>query len=89
MMRSSVHNFRNYNKNKDYQTEINKALQEGDYYGAAVNEQYRNTKIELEGLGDKYQPTSNYLYCVNSDGTKNEKVVREYGCIKDFYWRPF
>ena len=78
MVKSSNYDFRKYKKETDYQAEINKALQEGDYYGAAVNEQFRNTKIELEGLGDKYKPTSKYLYCINPDGTKNEAEVAKF-----------
>ena len=78
MVKSSNYDFRKYRKETDYQAEINKALQEGDYYGAAVNEQFRNAKIELEGLGDKYKPTSKYLYCINPDGTKNEAEVAKF-----------
>ena len=78
MVKSSNYDFSKYKKETDYQAEINKALQEGDYYGAAVNEQFRNTKIELEGLGDKYKPTSKYLYCINPDGTKNEAEVAKF-----------
>lgn len=39
-----------YNKDTDYQSKINEAVEQGDYKSAAVYEQSRNDKIEKEGL---------------------------------------
>ena len=47
-----------YNKNKNYQEEIDKAVQKGDYASASVLEKERNEKIDAEGLS--YQKTNNY-----------------------------
>ena len=78
MVKPYNYDFKKYKKETDYQAEINKALSEGDYYGAAVNEQFRNAKIELEGLSDKYQPTFKYMYCINPDGTKNQEEIAKF-----------
>ena len=78
MVKPYNYDFKKYKKETDYQAEINKALSEGDYYGAAVNEQFRNAKIELEGLEDKYQPTFKYMYCINPDGTKNQEEIAKF-----------
>ena len=48
-----------YDKNKDYQAEIDNAVKNGDYASASKLEQERNEKIDAEGLS--YEKTNNYL----------------------------
>lgn len=48
-----------YDKNKDYQAEIDKAVSEKNYKSAAELEQQRNEKIKGEGITG-YQPTNQY-----------------------------
>lgn len=47
-----------YDKNKNYQEEINKAVASGDYYTASTLEKERNEKIDGEGLS--VAKTNNY-----------------------------
>ena len=47
-----------YDKNTNYQEEINKAVANGDYASASRLEQLRNEKIDGEGLS--YEKTNNY-----------------------------
>ena len=47
-----------YNKETDYQSKINEAVEKGDYVSAAKYEQSRNAKIDGENLG--YQKTNKY-----------------------------
>lgn len=48
-----------YDKNKNYQEEINKAVSVGDYAAASRAEQERNEKIDGEGLS--YEKTNKYV----------------------------
>ena len=47
-----------YNKETDYQSKINEAVEKGDYESAAKYEQSRNEKIDAEGLD--YKKTNRY-----------------------------
>ncbi|NMB95433.1 MAG: hypothetical protein GYA02_02310, partial [Clostridiaceae bacterium] len=47
-----------YDKNVDYQAEINKAVARGDYASAKVLEQQRNAKIAGEGIKDYSMTTT-------------------------------
>ena len=57
-----------YNKNKNYQEEIDKAVQKGDYATASVLEKERNEKIDAEGLS--FQKTNNYAMPNGVSGSK-------------------
>lgn len=55
----SLYKVRNYDKDKDYSTEINRAASNGDYSSAGALEEERNRKIAGEGLS--YPKTYKYI----------------------------
>lgn len=55
----SLYKVRNYDKDKDYSTEINRAATNGDYSSAGALEEERNRKIAGEGLN--YPKTYKYI----------------------------
>lgn len=55
----SIYKIKDYDKNKDYTEEINKAVKTGDYSLAGSLEKKRNNKIAGEGLS--YPKTYNYI----------------------------
>ena len=60
-----------YDKNKDYQADINKYVQAGDYYNAALAEQARNAKIDGEGIKN-YNKTYYYQNYLNGNNTPGQ-----------------
>ena len=65
-----------YDKNKDYQEEINKAVAKGDYATASTLEKQRNEKIEAENLS--YDKTNNYTIPNGVDGATYNKMQSSY-----------
>lgn len=62
-----------YNKETDYQSKINEAVERGDYESAAKYEQSRNEKIDAEGLN--YEKTNRYSGWL--DKTDYSKVLKK------------
>lgn len=66
-----------YSAAKDYQAEINKAVNVGDYTAAAYYEQQRNAKIQGEGLD--YEKTDLYSkYASELDDVKKAELEQGY-----------
>lgn len=70
-----------YNKNRDYQDEINKAVQSGDYYTASQLEKERNEKIDAEKLS--YNKTNNYTVPLGVDGNTYNKMMASHNQSDD------
>ena len=72
-----------YEKNRDYQSDINNAVAKGDYKAAGEAEIRRNAKIANEGIKD-YSPTYNYAGNANkSYGGRNYNNATDYGLLAD------
>ena len=72
-----------YEKDRDYQSDINNAVAKGDYKAAGEAEIRRNAKIANEGIKD-YAPTYNYAGNANkSYGGRNYNNATDYGLLAD------
>lgn len=72
-----------YEKNRDYQSDINNAVAKGDYKAAGEAEIRRNAKIANEGIKN-YSPTYNYAGHANkSYGGRNYNNATDYGLLAD------
>lgn len=72
-----------YEKDRDYQSDINNAVAKGDYKAAGEAEIRRNAKIANEGIKD-YSPTYNYAGNANkSYGGRNYNNATDYGLLAD------
>ena len=72
-----------YEKNRDYQSDINNAVAKGDYKAAGEAEIRRNAKIANEGIKN-YSPTYNYAgYANKSYGGRNYNNATDYGLLAD------
>ena len=72
-----------YEKDRDYQSDINNAVAKGDYKAAGEAEIRRNAKIANEGIKD-YSPTYNYAgYANKSYGGRNYNNATDYGLLAD------
>ena len=72
-----------YEKDRDYQSDINNAVAKGDYKAAGEAEIRRNAKIANEGIKN-YSPTYNYAgYANKSYGGRNYNNATDYGLLAD------
>lgn len=72
-----------YDKNRDYQADINAAVAKGDYKTAGEAEIRRNAKLAGEGI-TKYNPTYNYAGNANkSYGGRNYNNATDYSLLAD------
>ena len=72
-----------YEKDRDYQSDINNAVAKGDYKAAGEAEIRRNAKIANEGIKD-YSPTYNYAgYANKSYDGRNYNNATDYGLLAD------
>lgn len=72
-----------YDKNRDYQADINAAVAKGDYKAAGEAEIRRNAKLAGEGI-TKYNPTYNYAGNANkSYGGRNYNNATDYSLLAD------
>ena len=72
-----------YNTDTDWQAEINRANESGDYASAATYEKYRNQKIDDLGLG--YAKTNVYSSAPADSGLSTPKKAKSIGKITPSY----